>query len=57
VAEGVYREAWHGGEEGFGRKALGEEDTAVDSNGQVLVILSAVNLLPHLPDLLKPILV
>ena len=37
-------------------KLCPEEDTAVDSNGQVLVILIAVNLLPHLLGLLKPIL-
>jgi hypothetical protein len=29
VTKGVYREAWHGGEEGFGR----EEDPASNSNG------------------------
>ena len=28
MVEGVYREAWHSGEEGFSR----EEDTTVDSN-------------------------
>ena len=35
---------------------LWQEDPAVDSNGQLLVILIPVNLLPHLLDPLKPIL-
>ena len=56
MVKGTYCKAQYGSKEGFSRKAYREEDSAVNSNGQLVVILIMVNLLPYLLNILKPIL-